>query len=122
MISKPLVLVVGAGASYDQYKLPLGGELAAGIARDTGMNWDSDDVLIRGSRELLDDFFRPSSDSEAIIAAAKKLSYVIASTASIDDALYLLGEHPECVKVGKLCIMRAILMAEASSPLRVQSR
>ncbi|WP_029084707.1 hypothetical protein [Bradyrhizobium sp. th.b2] len=124
MFNKPIVLAVGAGASYDQYKLPLGGELAAGIARDTGIAWDDDalDVLNRGSRDLLDNFFRTSADSEAILAAAKKLSYAMASTISIDDALFLLSEHPECVKVGKLCIMRAILMAEASSPLRVQSR
>jgi hypothetical protein len=34
LFRKPVVLVVGAGASFDKYGLPLGGTLAKSIADD----------------------------------------------------------------------------------------
>lgn len=126
MFKKPIVLVVGAGASFDKYNLPLGGKLAAGIARDTDFYWDDSRLgngPSRGSRELFEHFFFSKfagSGMNTVLPAAQKLSRAIASTISIDDALFLLSEQPDCVSVGKLCIMRAILMAEATSSLRVE--
>jgi hypothetical protein len=124
MFNKEIVLVVGAGASFDKYGLPLGGDLASGIARDT--NFFFGHIVnrpIQGDADLFDNviFSNFSHDRAALdryTDAGHKLSAAIDSTISIDDALFQLSDYPEAVQLGKICIMRSILKAERNSTLK----
>ncbi|MDF0581268.1 hypothetical protein [Bradyrhizobium yuanmingense] len=127
MFNQPIVLVVGAGASFDVYGLPLGGRLASTIAADTDFFWDSYHDLAgpsRGSSDLFNSVFRrkfPAQNGrlQEYVTAAQMLSAAISSTISIDDALYQLSDFPKCVEVGKMCIMRYILAAERKSTIKI---
>ena len=113
MFNRPIVLVVGAGASHDVYGLPLGGQLASTIAKDTNFFWELQ-VFLRNfgsDNDLLQQYSH----------AAQKLSAAISSTISIDDALFQPSEFPVCVEIGKMCIMRYILAAERNSAIKIDT-
>jgi hypothetical protein len=127
MFNRQIVLIVGAGASFDKYGLPLGGQLASGIANDT------DFVLgpfianrpIQGDADLFDsviysNFGNNKAALDRYTNAGRKLSAAIRSTISVDDALYQLSDYPEAVQLGKICIMRSILKAERNSTLKTE--
>ena len=128
MFNRPIVLIVGAGASHDVYGLPLGGQLASTIAKDTNFFWEHHPFKpTRGSPELFEAVFRRKfgSDNDLLqqyIHAAQKLSAAISSTISIDDALFQLSEFPACIEIGKMCIMRYILAAERNSAIKIDTR
>jgi hypothetical protein len=102
MFNRPIVLVVGASASHDVYGLPLGGQLASTIAKDTNFFWEHRSIKpTRGSPELFEAVFlrKFGSDNDLLqqyTHAAQKLSPAISSTISIDDALFQLSEFPAC--------------------------
>ena len=121
MFSKQIVLIVGAGASHDNYGLPLGGELASNIANDTNFEFEHyTNRPSRGDPDLFEHVIwnKFSSSREELnryTDAGHKLSDAIGSTISLDDALYQLSDYPEAVQLGKICIMRSILKAERNS-------
>lgn len=126
MFNKQVVLVVGAGASHDKYGLPLGGQLASGIASDT--NFYFEHIVnrpTRGDADLFDEviyskFGHDRAKLDLYTAAGHRLSAALGSTISVDDALYQLSDYPEAVQLGKICIMRSILKAERNSNLKLQ--
>jgi hypothetical protein len=128
MFNREIVLIVGAGASFDKYGLPLGGQLASGIADDT--NFLFEHIVnrpIRGDADLFDSviyrkFGHDRAKLDLYTAAGHKLSAAIGSTISVDDALYQLSDYPEAVQLGKICIIRSILKAERNSTLKVDGR
>jgi hypothetical protein len=126
MFNRHVVLIVGAGASFDKYGLPLGGQLASTIANDTDFQFERfANRPTRGDAELFDSvIYSRFSDDRAKLdlytAAGHKLSAAIGSTISVDDALFQLSEYPEAVQLGKLCIMRSILQGERNSDLKIQ--
>jgi hypothetical protein len=127
VLNKSLVLVVGAGASHDVYGLPLGGTLAKKMAQDTDFYWDSYTRRpARGDPNLFEDLLWRafSADQSALnqhTAAAQELSSALSSTISVDDALVQVSDNPLAVKIGKACIMRAILTAERESALKIDT-
>jgi hypothetical protein len=128
MFNKQIVLIVGAGASYDKYGLPLGGELASNIANDTNFEFEQYvNRPTRGDPDLFEQVIwnKFSSNREELnryTDAGHKLSAAIGSTISLDDALYQLSDYPEAVQLGKICIMRSILKAERNSALKIQPK
>src|ERR1700722_7703616 len=124
MFKKHIVIVVGAGASFDVYGLPLGGELAKRIA--SGLDFRFDHTQYRPTRGdadlyehvLLRAFERDAEQLRRYVDAGHRLSAAIGATVSLDDALYQLSEHPEAVRLGKICITRSILKAEQSCGLK----
>lgn len=117
MFRKPVVFIVGAGASKD-YGLPLGGELASTIAADVkGLSLSID----RRRDTTLYDLLLNERGREALtgkyVPAGQRLAAVISSSVSVDDALYRLSENPEAIELGKICIFRAVLKAEGESSL-----
>jgi len=127
MFTQPVVIVVGAGASFDTYGLPLGSTLATRIAEDT--NFFFEHYSHRPTKGDADFFERTiwakfSTDRDKLnlyTAASQRLSAAISSTVSIDDALHQLSEFPEAIEIGKMCIIRSILKAEGKSDLKNQS-
>ena len=125
MFNRQVVLVVGAGASHDKYGLPLGGQLASGIANDT--NFYFEHIVnrpTRGDAVLFDEvIYRKFSHDRARLDlytdAGHKLSAALGSTISVDDALDQLSDYPEAVQLGKICVMRSILKAERESVLKI---
>lgn len=124
MFKKHIVIVIGAGASFDTYGLPLGGPLAESIAEATNFYWsDGYGRPSRGDADLFQSMMHKfTQDREAInryTTAGQRLSAAISSAASVDDALYQLSDYPEAVQLGKVCIIRAILKAEGSCTLKI---
>lgn len=123
MFNSQIVLIIGAGASFDKYGLLLGGQLASKIARDT--NFRFEDVVnrpVQGDADLFDTvIYRKFAHDRAALDrytdAGHRLAAALGSTVSVDDALYQLSDYPEAVQLGKICIMRSILEAERNSPL-----
>jgi hypothetical protein len=120
MFNKKVVFIIGAGASVD-YGMPLGGRLAETIAADVGFEFDRLSVLKKGDVELYQGLRSRFSAEKArsYLAAGPSLAAAISSSASVDDALYLLSEYPEAVELGKICIIRSILRAEHNSTLKL---
>jgi hypothetical protein len=126
MFNGPIVFVIGAGAGFE-YRMPLGSDLASGIARDTPFYFENySSRPSRGDPDLFAILYRKlASDPAALqrfVDAGNKLSAAISSSISIDDAIYQLSEIPEAVALGKLCIIRSILKAEGQSTLAISQR
>jgi hypothetical protein len=119
MFRRPVVFIIGAGASAD-YGMPLGGTLAAAIAADANFYFERS-ALTRGDAGLLE-LLRSKCDrdtADRYFEAGRRLAAAISSCVSVDDALYLLSEFPEAVQLGKICIVRSILQAEHNSTLKL---
>jgi hypothetical protein len=119
MFKKPVVFIIGAGASAD-YDMPLGGTLASTIAADVDFYFERHGPPKKGDATLYD-FLRskfPRDQVQKYVLAGRRLAGAISSAASIDDALYQLSDYPEVVQLGKLCIVRSIARAEGKSALK----
>jgi hypothetical protein len=123
MFNKPVVFVIGAGASAD-YGMPLGGLLATTIASDTNFWFDHSYRPTKGDADLFEILLRKFQNDRATLNsythAGQKLSAAVSSSVSIDDALHFLSDYPEAVALGKICIIRSILKAESLSTLRIR--
>lgn len=127
MFKQPTVVVIGAGAGVE-YDMPLGCALAGRIAQDLRFRfdrWKSSDP-ISGDPELyrlLRIRFQDERDNVGrFVNLGRQLAAVLTSSISIDDALFQLSETPEAVTLGKVCIVRSILSAEANSTLKLSDR
>lgn len=110
MFKKPTVLIIGAGAS-NELGLPLGSELKAKI-RATTEHGNAEHVALS---KLLHELF---SDAPKYIASGNELSKILGPVpfSSIDEALaHIATSNPDAVTVGKLEIVRQILVAERAS-------
>ena len=119
MFNKPVVFVIGAGASFE-YNLPLGGTLKDAIAQKVKFRYQHGFQLISGDHELLDHIRRHEPDQARVneyTKAANLLAAAIPSFISIDEALHYVGETSEAVEVGKVAIILEILEAERNSSL-----
>lgn len=127
MFRQNTVVVIGAGAGVE-YEMPLGSALVSSIAEDVRFRFDRARGLepISGSVDLfhfLYHRFREDYDQlNRFMGAGNALASVLSSAVSIDDALYQLSETPEAVTLGKMCIVRSILKAEAQSTIRPSVR
>jgi hypothetical protein len=120
LFNKPIVFVIGAGASYE-YGLPLGGTLKDTIAEKVRFRFQRESsYLTGGDQDLLDHIRRHVSDEEKrneYTRAGSTLAAAIPSFISIDEALHYLGATPQAVEVGKIAIIQEILRAEGKSHL-----
>src|SRR5712692_8126646 len=116
MFRRPVVFIIGAGASVD-YGLPLGGALAATIAADVNFTFERA-ALASGDASLYE-LLSATHDRQTYVAAGRRLAAVISSSVSVDDALYQLSESPEAVELGKICVVRSVLLAEKRSALQL---
>ena len=123
MIKKNIVIILGAGASAEA-SFPTGPDLKEEIA--TGLRFRFDPFeLVSGDQVIYDALcrrFRVENriDKEMLdkhTTAGNKLSEVISSFVSIDEALHWYSRDPDIVGLGKLAIARFILYAEQSCPL-----
>ena len=124
MFNRPVVFVIGAGASAD-YGMPLGGTLATKIASDTDFWFDHGSYRpTRGDADRFDILLRKYQNDRTALnrftEAGRSLSGAILSSVSIDDALYHLSDYPEAVILGKISIIRSILKAEGLSALKIK--
>jgi hypothetical protein len=116
MFTRPVVFIIGAGASVD-YGLPLGGALATKIAAD--VNFALERSALASGDPSLYELLSATRDCLKYVAAGRRLAAVLSSSVSVDDALYQLNEFPEAVELGKICIIRSILLAENRSSLQL---
>jgi hypothetical protein len=121
MFSRPVTIIVGAGAGFE-YRMPLGMVLASEIAGDVAFQFEHfSSNPTKGDPELFNILFRKyQSERETLnrfTISGNELSSVLSAAVSIDDALYQLGENPEAITLGKMCIIRSILKAESRSSL-----
>jgi hypothetical protein len=123
MFKKPVVFVVGAGASVD-YEMPLGAGLASKIAEACKFEFNHySNVPSKGDQDLFRLLYQRYGNDRAMLdrytIAGARLAGSIASAISVDDALYQLSDYPEAVHLGKACIFRFILQAEQRSTLKI---
>lgn len=124
MFNKPVVFVIGAGAS-SEYNFPLGSALKACIAKKIKFRFEpySPDPK-EGDYDLLQHIRRHTGDqarSNDYTRAANDLASAIDSFISIDEALHFVRASPEAVEVGKIAIVNEILIAERKSSLAISS-
>lgn len=118
--SRPLVFVVGAGASKDfGVSMPIGSELAEGIERQLRSEFTNGSsggpiksALMRTSGGL----------TPRDIESANRIRRSIFVQASIDDLLNEWREIPEMIRVGKIAIANELLSAERNSKLGVTAK
>ena len=117
MFTKPVVLVVGAGAS-SELKLPLGSQLRNLIAGDVNLRFNHGRHE-SGSAELMDALRRiVSSDHlSAMTQAGRRLSPTMIAQPSVDEALFYFAGDADVVNLGKIAIANRILLAERGSEL-----
>jgi hypothetical protein len=119
LFNKPVVFVIGAGASFE-YNLPLGCTLKESIAQKVKFRFQYGHDLISGDVGLLDHIRRHAPDRNRqsdYTKAANLLASAMGSFISIDEALHYVGATPEAVEVGKVAIIQEILLAERNSAL-----
>jgi hypothetical protein len=120
---KSLVLVVGAGASYE-VNLPLGSELKHQIAKLLDIRYDYHKI---SGDDQLDHAFRiinaPSNGGDGNInqylGAAWRIRDAMPLAISIDNFIDAHRTDPIIIEIGKLAIARSILEAESRSLLRL---
>jgi len=123
MFKERTVIVVGAGAGVD-YQMPLGSKLVSDIAADVRFSFGRMGPFepVTGNAALFRLLNRRFEGDRSILSAyahaGNALASVLSSAISVDDALYQLSETQEAVVLGKLCIVRKILEAEAASTIR----
>jgi hypothetical protein len=127
MFKQHTVIVIGAGAGVE-YGMPLGSKLVTDIADAVRFRFDryNGSDPNSGDYELFQMIYRQLGGNREEVnkftVAGNALASVLSSANSIDDALYQLGETPEAVTLGKMCIMRSILKAEGASTIRLSER
>lgn len=113
MFSQPVVFVIGAGASAE-YGMPVGADLKTKIATAVGFK----DAAGRPTGD--GDLYRllaSHGDAADIENAGLQLAEAMPSFISIDEALNWFNSSPRIVELGKIAIVREILIAEKISPL-----
>ncbi len=120
---KSLVLVIGAGASFEA-KLPLGSGLKKRIADLLDIRYDlqreSGDALIdRAFHILLQQSDRRSEGISPYLYASWRIRDAMPQAISIDNFIDAHRGDPLVEKAGKLAIVRSILEAEAKSSLAI---
>lgn len=116
MLKKPTVLVLGAGSS-DEFKLPVGNQLAQDIADRTNFYFADGFSMTSGDRELYDTMKTRYPTHSQVLSVGRAISQGLPLSRSIDDFLYNQGEDECLVHVGKAAIVRSILTAEKNSAL-----
>jgi hypothetical protein len=121
MFARPVVFVVGAGASYE-YKMPLGLQLAQSIANAVRFRFHHSTLRpISGDAALFDMLFRRFQTDRnrlnTLVQAGHAVAGAISSAISIDDALFALSENQAAVELGKLAIIYSIVRAERDSTI-----
>ena len=122
MFNKPVVFIIGAGASFE-YGFPLGTTLKDTIATKVKFRFQhGSNYLSSGDPELLEHIRRHAPDRKRqgeYTTAANVLAAAIGSFISIDEALHYVGATPEAVEIGKIAIIQEILRAEGESKIRI---
>jgi hypothetical protein len=120
MFNKPVVFVIGAGASCE-YGLPLGAALKASIAKKIQFGFQHGFQLSSGDAKLLDHIRRHTKNDHVLnnqyTVAANELSKAIEAFISIDEAMHFVASSTKAVEVGKIAIVSEILAAEGKSAL-----
>ena len=116
MFAKPIVFVVGAGASFE-LGFPLGLSLRKSIAADLTFRFDPLNQT-SGSRELAN-LIRMThpGDTNAYFEAAHLLSPAMEPFPSVDEALHHFAGNERVIQLGKLAIAMRIIGAERTSTL-----
>jgi hypothetical protein len=123
MFIKPIVVIIGAGASAE-FKLPLGTSLKSTIANDLGFKFEQFGRNTSGDTDLFHILRgRFSGDTlQAYTRAGQQLAGAMNAFISIDEALHYFATSTEAVSIGKVAIVRRILSAERDSMLKNQSQ
>ena len=118
MIPRPLVLILGAGASCE-YGLPLGDDLKAKVATNVRFRFGGPfRDLSEGSRQLLEVLKAVHRERVGeYTVAGNKLADLCPPHKSIDEVLHYRSDYPELVEVGKLAIAECILSGERDSSI-----
>ncbi|MGY4257374.1 hypothetical protein ACVI1L_004442 [Bradyrhizobium sp. USDA 4516] len=121
MFTKKVVLVIGAGASYE-YNMPLGSELARAISSSLDFKFQRG-TMLSGDRDLLDHIRRhvggTTEEVNEYLVAATMLARAIPSFVSVDEAIHFVSSFPKAVEIGKVAILHHILMAERECTLQI---
>jgi hypothetical protein len=121
--SKPLILVVGAGASKEA-GLPIGSELKTRIADALDIRYENSYRTNSGDK-LIDASIRLYAQQQGVndinphLRAARRIAAAMPLAASIDNFIDAHRDNSLIETCGKLAIARCILEAEASSLMRV---
>jgi len=123
MFNKPVVFVIGAGASRE-YNFPLGEDLKNEIAKKVRFRFNNGYGAGKneGDQELLRQIrsHAPVSETQNIYTTeANVLAAAINVSISIDEALHYVGKSKHAVEVGKIAIIQSILSAERGSSLGI---
>lgn len=116
MFKKPVVFVVGAGASHE-YGLALGMDLKEAVAADLKFGFDLY-KQVSGSQQLiriLKQNFR--HEAQQYIDIGRQLSATMSLHHSIDEALHYFSGNEKAVTLGKLAIANQLLSSERRSTL-----
>lgn len=113
---KSLVLVVGAGASFEA-GLPVGEKLKHQIAEALDLRYA--DFERRGGDERIDAAFRKLGDFNKLFETARHIKDSMPQVISIDNFIDQHRADERIAIVGKLAITRCILQAESNSPMRI---
>lgn len=124
--SKSLVLIIGAGASFE-VGLPLGSGLKDRIAQLLDFRYnirrESGDALIESAfRELVMKPNQQQGDINPYVHAARHIRDAMPQAMSIDNFIDAHRPNALIEKVGKLAIVRSILEAEGKSALTIDPR
>ena len=118
MFTRPIVFVVGAGASKE-YGLPTGVELKNEIADDVRFRFEPlEHEPTSGSKELFRVLKSEFGDNRTrYVKAGQRLSGAMSLHPSMDEALHYSADDPEIVELGKIAIAHRVLDAERQSTL-----
>ncbi len=121
-ITKPTVIVLGAGASCE-YSFPLGTQLLGRVKDALTYDFQMSSRPRTGSLEIFDTLREMFPESQKgdnkrvnqFLVAASTLSKLLAFNkhASIDEAIHLFAGQNEVIEIGKLAIASSIRGAEA---------
>jgi hypothetical protein len=111
VIITPTVFIIGAGASHEA-GFPLGSELASGIATDVDFRFDAGSQ-VQGDKSLYSYLRNNLRDRvKSLELAGRRLSGIIPTFPSVDEALHYLSGDPEAIEIGKMAIAHRILQSE----------
>lgn len=116
MIRRPVVFIVGAGASAE-FRFPVGNALRDGIAQDVKFQFEFARKQISGSPELLE-VVRHAVAKDRVglyIAAGNRLAPAMPPQPTVDEALEYFAEEEVIIHLGKLAIARRILDRERNA-------
>jgi len=114
MIKNPTTFVIGAGAS-SEVGFPLGGQLLANIAEDLNFRFDAG-YQTKGDKDLYQYLQRNFGDrARGLVESGRRLSAVLGTFLSMDEALHYFSSDHDAVEIGKVCIANRIMQAEKAA-------